>query len=32
MPGLVIVYLGISLSLIGDGLADRLGTDFQLSP
>ena len=32
MPGLVIVYVGISLSLIGDGLADRLGTDFQLSP
>jgi peptide/nickel transport system permease protein len=32
MPGLVIVYVGIALSLIGDGLADRLGTDFQLSP
>ena len=32
MPGLVIVYVGICLSLIGDGLADRLGTDFQLSP
>ena len=32
MPGLVIVYVGISLSLIGDGLADRLGTDFQLTP
>jgi peptide/nickel transport system permease protein len=32
MPGLVVVYVGISLSLIGDGLADRLGTDFQLSP
>jgi peptide/nickel transport system permease protein len=32
MPGLVIVYLGIALSLIGDGLADRLGTDYQLSP
>ncbi len=32
MPGLVIVYVGIALSLIGDGLADRLGTDFQLTP
>jgi len=31
MPGLVIVLTGIAFSLIGDGLADRLGRDFTLT-
>jgi len=31
MPGLVIVVTGIAFSLIGDGLADRLGRDFTLT-
>src|SRR5438876_10476926 len=31
MPGLVIVIVGIAFSLIGDGLADRLGRDFTLT-
>jgi peptide/nickel transport system permease protein len=31
LPGLVIVVVGIGLSLIGDGLAERLGERFQLT-
>lgn len=31
LPGIVIVVLGISFSMIGDGLADRLGHQFRLS-
>jgi peptide/nickel transport system permease protein len=31
LPGLVIVVVGIGLSLIGDGLADRLGERFRLT-
>ena len=31
MPGLVIVLVGIGFSLIGDGIADRLGRDFTLA-
>jgi peptide/nickel transport system permease protein len=31
LPGLVIVIVGIGLSLIGDGLAERLGERFQLT-
>jgi peptide/nickel transport system permease protein len=31
LPGLVIVLTGIAFSLIGDGLADRLGRDFTLT-
>jgi peptide/nickel transport system permease protein len=31
MPGLVIVLVGVGFSLIGDGLADRLGRDFTLT-
>lgn len=31
LPGLVIVALGISFSMIGDGLADRLGRQFRLA-
>jgi peptide/nickel transport system permease protein len=31
MPGLVIVLVGIAFSLIGDGLADRLGREFTLT-
>jgi peptide/nickel transport system permease protein len=30
MPGLVIVVVGVAFSLIGDGIADRLGRDFTL--
>jgi peptide/nickel transport system permease protein len=30
MPGLVIVLVGVAFSLIGDGIADRLGRDFTL--
>ena len=32
MPGLVIVVSGVGFSLIGDGLADRLGTGFAAGP
>jgi peptide/nickel transport system permease protein len=31
LPGIVIVVVGIALSLIGDGLADRLGERFRLT-
>jgi peptide/nickel transport system permease protein len=31
LPGLVIVLVGIGFSLIGDGLADRLGRDFNMT-
>jgi peptide/nickel transport system permease protein len=31
LPGLVIVLLGVSFSMIGDGFADRLGRQFRLS-
>ncbi len=31
MPGLVIVLVGMGFSLIGDGIADRLGRDFTLT-
>lgn len=31
MPGLVIVLVGVGFSLIGDGIADRLGKDFTLT-
>jgi peptide/nickel transport system permease protein len=31
LPGLVIVIVGVGFSLIGDGLADRLGKDFTLT-
>ncbi len=31
MPGLVIVAVGVAFSLIGDGIADRLGKDFTLT-
>jgi peptide/nickel transport system permease protein len=31
LPGLVIVILGVSFSMIGDGLADRLGREFRLT-
>lgn len=31
MPGLVIVLVGVGFSLIGDGLADRLGHDFRIT-
>jgi peptide/nickel transport system permease protein len=31
LPGLTIVLLGVSFSLIGDGLADRLGQQFRMS-
>jgi peptide/nickel transport system permease protein len=31
LPGLVIVVLGVSFSMIGDGLADRLGGQFRLA-
>jgi peptide/nickel transport system permease protein len=31
IPGLVIVIVGVGFSLIGDGLADRLGKDFTLT-
>ena len=31
MPGLVIVVVGVAFSLIGDGIADRLGKDFTLT-
>ena len=31
LPGLVIVVLGASFSMIGDGLADRLGRQFRLT-
>jgi peptide/nickel transport system permease protein len=31
LPGLVIVLVGVAFSLIGDGLADRLGRDFTLT-
>jgi peptide/nickel transport system permease protein len=31
LPGLVIVVVGIALSLIGDGLAERLGERFRLT-
>jgi peptide/nickel transport system permease protein len=31
MPGLVIVLVGIGFSLIGDGIADRMGKDFTLA-
>jgi peptide/nickel transport system permease protein len=31
LPGLVIVVLGVSFSMIGDGLADRLGRQFRLA-
>ena len=31
LPGLVIVLVGIGFSLIGDGLADRLGRDFSMT-
>ncbi|MGH3051378.1 MAG: ABC transporter permease, partial [Gaiellaceae bacterium] len=30
-PGIVIVVVGIALSLVGDGLADRLGERFRLT-
>ncbi len=31
IPGLVIVVLGVGFSMIGDGLADRLGRQFRLT-
>ncbi len=31
LPGLVIVVTGVGFSLIGDGIADRLGKDFTLT-
>jgi peptide/nickel transport system permease protein len=31
IPGLVIVVLGVAFSMIGDGLADRLGRQFRLT-
>jgi peptide/nickel transport system permease protein len=31
LPGLVIVLVGVAFSLIGDGLADRLGREFTLA-
>ena len=31
LPGLVIVLTGVGFSLIGDGIADRLGRDFSLT-
>ena len=31
LPGLVIVLVGVGFSLIGDGIADRLGYDFRLT-
>ena len=31
LPGIVIVVVGIALSLVGDGLADRLGERFRLT-
>jgi peptide/nickel transport system permease protein len=31
LPGLVIVLIGIGFSLIGDGIADRFGRDFNLT-
>jgi peptide/nickel transport system permease protein len=31
LPGLTIVLLGVSFSMIGDGLADRLGRQFRLA-
>ena len=31
LPGLVIVLVGIGFSLIGDGIADRMGKDFTLT-
>jgi peptide/nickel transport system permease protein len=31
LPGLVIVLVGVGFSLIGDGLADRLGYEFRLT-
>jgi peptide/nickel transport system permease protein len=31
LPGLTIVLLGVSFSMIGDGFADRLGRQFRLS-
>lgn len=31
MPGVAIVVAGVGFSLIGDGLADRLGQDFKLA-
>ena len=31
MPGLVIVVVGVAFSLIGDGIADRLGKNFTLT-
>jgi peptide/nickel transport system permease protein len=31
LPGLVIVLVGVGFSLIGDGIADRLGRDFTLT-
>jgi peptide/nickel transport system permease protein len=30
LPGLVVVLVGVGFSLIGDGLADRLGEDMRL--
>ena len=32
IPGLVIVVLGVAFSMIGDGLADRLGRQLRLTP
>jgi peptide/nickel transport system permease protein len=31
LPGLTIVLLGVSFSMVGDGLADRLGRQFRLA-
>ena len=31
LPGIVIVVVGIALSLIGDGLAERMGERFRLT-
>jgi peptide/nickel transport system permease protein len=31
MPGIVIVVVGVGLSLIGDGLADRMGERFRMT-
>lgn len=31
LPGLVIVLVGVGFSLIGDGIADRLGYDFRIT-
>jgi peptide/nickel transport system permease protein len=31
LPGLTIVLLGVSFSMVGDGLADRLGQQFRMS-